>query len=269
MTTQELNDRLRESVALEDNKIVTIDRRSASMQSSPALAPMQELQMQIVRTGDLEKLKELRAIEKEWREDQAKQAFNAAFAAFKSEAVKLLRTKTVNDGPLKGKKHVELGEVVRVATPALSKHAMSISWKLTKDDKDWMEVTCTLRHKDGHSETVSMGAAPDAGPGRNAIQARGSAKTYLERYTATAILGLAPEEDDDGMGGPRQETSGMDPDEAQTWVDSLNNAPTIDGLKSTFGDCYKKAKDARDEGAKKRFTGIYEALKKEFAEGAR
>ena len=69
-----------------------------------------------LRTGDLEKLKELRAIEKEWREDQAKQAFNAAFAAFKSEAVKLLRIKTVNDGrPLKGKKHVELGEVVRRA----------------------------------------------------------------------------------------------------------------------------------------------------------
>ena len=44
-----------------------------------------------LRTGDLEKLKELRAIEKEWREDQAKQAFNAAFAAFKSEAVKLLK----------------------------------------------------------------------------------------------------------------------------------------------------------------------------------
>ncbi len=269
MTTQELNDRLRESVALEDNKIVTIDRRSASMQSSPALAPMQELQMQIVRTGDLEKLKELRAIEKEWREDQAKQAFNAAFAAFKSEAVKLLRTKTVNDGPLKGKKHVELGEVVRVATPALSKHAMSISWKLTKDDKDWMEVTCTLRHKDGHSETVSMGAAPDAGPGRNAIQARGSAKTYLERYTATAILGLAPEEDDDGMGGQRTENDGMDVGEAQSWADALNMAPNLDALKSVFGDCYNKAKTAKDEGAKKRFTSIYEALKKEFAEGAR
>ena len=242
MTTRELNDQLRESVALEDDKIVAIDRRSASLQPSPALAPMQELQMQIVRTGDLEKLKELRAIEKEWREDQAKQAFNAAFAAFKSEAVKLLRTKTVNDGPLKGKKHVELGEVVRVATPALSKHAMSISWKLTKDDKDWMEVTCTLRHKDGHSETVSMGAAPDAGPGRNAIQARGSAKTYLERYTATAILGLAPEEDDDGMGGQRTENERHGPRRSATWVDALNNAPTSMPLRASLATATKKPK---------------------------
>ncbi len=36
----------------------------------------------------------------------------------------------------------------------------------------------------------------DTGPGRNAIQARGSAKSYLERYTATAILGLAAQDAD-------------------------------------------------------------------------
>jgi len=46
-----------------------------------------------------------------------------------------------------------------------------------------------------------MGAAPDTGPGRNAIQSRASSKSYLERYTATAILGLAAKEaDDDGNG---------------------------------------------------------------------
>lgn len=34
------------------------------------------------------------------------------------------------------------------------------------------------------------------------MQARGSTKTYLERYTLTAILGLAAQDaDDDGKGG--------------------------------------------------------------------
>jgi hypothetical protein len=76
-----------------------------------------------------------------------------------------------------------------------------MSWNITKDEKDWIEVTCTLRHVGGHSESVAMGAGPDAGPGRNAIQARASAKSYLERYTATAILGLAAKDaDDDGAG---------------------------------------------------------------------
>ena len=254
MNTQELNERLEGSIAL-------IDRRSASVPTSPVLAPLQELQMQIVRTGDLDKLKELRAMEKEWREDQAKQAFNAAFAAFKSEAVKLIRTKSVTDGPLKGKKHVELGEVVRVATPALSKHAMSISWKLTKDEKDWMEVTCTLRHKDGHSETVSMGAAPDAGPGRNAIQARGSAKTYLERYTATAILGLAPEDDDDGMGGPRIESTKpedlMDESVRADYLASIEGSADPDELRKNYQAAIKAGE--RDPRA----LQVFDAKKRE------
>ena len=69
-----------------------------------------------------------------------------------------------------------------------------------------MEVTCTLHHIGGFTEAVPMGGAPDTGPGRNAIQARGSAKTYLERYTVLAILGLAAQDaDDDGAGGAQEQ----------------------------------------------------------------
>ena len=132
----------------------------------------------------------------------AAKAFNIAFAAFKAEAVVLIRNKLITDGPLKGKKHAELSDAVNAATPALSKHGLSAAWKLTQDTKDWMEVTCTVRHVGGHAESVAMGGAPDTGPGRNAMQARGSTKTYLERYTLTAILGLAAQDaDDDGAGG--------------------------------------------------------------------
>ncbi len=228
------------------------DRRSAAIEPASALSPMQELQMQIVRTGDLEKLKELRAIEKEWREDQARQAFNAAFASFKAEAIKLVRTKAITDGPLKGKKHVELGEIVRVATPALSKHGLSIAWRLSRDEKDWMEVTCTVRHVDGHSESVSMGGAPDIGPGRNAIQARGSAKTYLERYTATAILGLAPEEDDDGRGGMMRQpeiTSTLEEGCVADLLSAIEGAGDEDELKREYQRALKIADDARDTKA--------------------
>lgn len=234
-----------------------VDRRSAAIESAaltPHMTPMQELQMQIVRTGDLEKLRELRAIEKEWREDQAKQAFNKAFAGFKSEAVRLLRTKLITDGPLKGKKHVDLGEVLRVTTPALAKYGLSIAWDLTRDEKDWMEVKCILRHDDGHSESVSMGGAPDAGPARNAIQARMSAQTYLRRYTATAILGLAPEEDDDGRaaGAPIQQAPSHEPLESGVMADllsSIEGAGDLDELKTVYQRALKLADDAHDSAA--------------------
>lgn len=167
------------------------------------ITPMDLLQMAMNQGADLDRLERLMQMKQQYEADEARKAFNAAFAGFKGEAVRILRTKKISDGPLKGQKHAELGEIIQTVSPLLSAHGLSLSWRLTKDDKDWIEVTCVLKHAAGHSESVSMGGEPDKGPGRNAIQARGSAKTYLERYTATAILGLAASDaDDDGRGGP-------------------------------------------------------------------
>lgn len=164
--------------------------------------PMQMLQIAVQQNADIDKLTKLMDLQERYEASQARKAFNEAFAAFKSEAVTIIKSTEVKDGPLKGKKHANLFDVVVAVTPALSIHGLAMSWKLTKDEKDWLEITCTLRHVGGHMESVSMGSAPDTGPGRNAIQARASAKSYLERYTATAILGLAAKDaDDDGNGG--------------------------------------------------------------------
>ena len=181
------------------------DRRAMTvLANEPAtvavtISPMQMLAQAVQQGVPLETIRELRQIQKEWEADEARRKFNEAFAAFKAEAIVIVKGTTINDGPLKGKKHADLFDVVGAVTPKLSAHGLSIAWKLTKDEPVWMEVTCTLRHAAGHSESVSMGGGPDTGPGRNAIQARGSTKTYLERYTATAILGLAAQDtDDDG-----------------------------------------------------------------------
>lgn len=139
---------------------------------------------------------------------QAQKAFNEAFAAFKAEAVSIIKNKTVKDGPLKGKSYAELFAVVDAVTPLLSKHGLSTSWKRTKDEPGWIEVACTLKHIGGHAETVTMGGPPDTGGAKNAIQARQSTESYLQRYTLKAILGVAErDEDDDGNGrGPKEPT---------------------------------------------------------------
>jgi hypothetical protein len=130
------------------------------------------------------------------------QAFNEAFASFKAEAIRIIKNRQVTDGPLRGKSYAELFAVVDAVTPALSKFGLSTWWKRTKDEKDWIEVTCYLKHVSGHFESVSMGGPPDAGGAKNAMQARQSTESYLERYTLKSILGVAEGgEDDDGNGG--------------------------------------------------------------------
>lgn len=178
------------------------DRAMPALVEQGQATPMSMLAMAVKQGMSLETIKELRAIQVEYEADQARKAYNVAFASFKAEAVKIIKNKTVDAGPLSGKKYAELFAVVNALTPALSANGLSASWKLTKDDKDWIEVTCTLKHSLGHSDSVSMGGPPDAGGAKSPIQARASTVSYLERYTLKAICGVSEQGDDkDGGGG--------------------------------------------------------------------
>lgn len=168
------------------------------------------LQMAIQQGAGLEQLEKLLALQERWESNEARKAYEQAFAAFKSDAVKIIKGKAVTAGPLAGKKYAELYAVVNAVTPALSAHGLSSSWSITKDEKEWIEVTCTLKHVGGHSESVSMGGPPDLGGAKNPIQARASTVSYLQRYTLKAITGLS-EQDDDDDGGQGQDESGEHP----------------------------------------------------------
>ncbi len=180
------------------NAIVELDRPTRELATSTA-GPMSSALAFLQAGGNLEQLDHMMDLQDRWEAKEAQKAYNIAFAAFKAEAVRVLKNREVTDGPLRGKSYAELHAVVDAVTPALSSHGLSASWKLTKDDKDWIEVTCTLRHSSGHFEAVAMGGPPDAGGAKNAIQARASTVSYLERYTLKAVCGIAEGgEDKDG-----------------------------------------------------------------------
>ena len=177
---------------------------------APAVAasPMLALLSDAIQKGaSIEVLRELKGLAKEMADDEAAKAFSVAFAAFKSEVVTVIRGKEVTDGPLKGRKYAELHSFVDAATPALAKHGLSHSWSVTRDEKDWIEVTCTIEHALGGKKQVSQGGPPDNGGAKNPLQARISTVTYLERATLKAVCGLAEKgDDDDGAGGGAGET---------------------------------------------------------------
>ena len=204
--------------------------------SSPAAIMLQAL----AQGTSLEQVEKMMDLQIKWEEREAQKAFNVAFSAFKAESVQILKGRKVTDGPLKGRSYAELHDVVDAVTPALSKHGLGASWKVTKDEPQWIEVTCTIKHVGGHSESVSLGGPPDVGGAKNAIQARASTVTYLERYTLKAITGLA-ETDDDTDGN----TGGNDSNLAD-WLASISEAQTESELKKIRrdgNDAFTKRKD--------------------------
>ena len=204
------------------------------------VTPMSVLAMAVEKGTSLDQLQQLMDLQERWEANEARKAFNADFAAFKAESIQIIKNITVTDGPLKGKKYADLFSVVSSVTPHLSKHNLSASWKLTKDEKDWLEVTCFLRHALGHFECISMGGPPDTGGAKNAIQARASSVAYLERYTFLGATGLAStEEDKDGKNGE----FGMGEPAFQAHLKAIREAKTIEELQKVYTAAYTEAKN--------------------------
>lgn len=221
--------------------------RPLVVQQRAVATPAELLQIAVERGADLAYVQQLMDLQERHRANEALGAYNEAFASFKAEAIRIIKNRTVTDGPLKTKKYAELFAVVNAVTPALSRHGLSASWRITKDERDWIEVTCTLKHAAGHSESVTMGGPPDAGGAKNAIQARASSVSYLERYTLKAILGLAEQdEDDDGAGGGQR-----------AMVDELcaqaSAATTVAALEQVWSTGVSAIRAAKDMGAYERF----------------
>lgn len=235
------------------------DERDVPAVIGGAVTPMHMLHLAVQQGADIEKMKQLMELQERWEANEARKAFNESFSAFKAEAVQIIKNKGVDAGPLAGKKYAELFSVVNAVTPALSRNGLSASWKLTKDEREWIEVTCTLRHSLGHFDSVSMGGPPDAGGAKSAIQARASTITYLERYTLKAVCGVAEQGDDkDGGGGGK----GMEEAAIADHLAAIESAADEASLKTIFAKAYRAAQEAKDQTSERTFIKAKDARRK-------
>lgn len=210
---------------------------SAPAPTQPA-NPAVILQLAIQQGASIETIERMWNLQVAYETREAEKRYNDAFAAFKAHAIRVIKNREATVGQTGSRKYAELFTVVNAVTPALSEHGLSASWKLTKDEKDWIEVTCILKHSGGHSQSVSMGGPPDASGAKNAIQARASTVSYLERYTLKAILGISEQEDDDDGGKGDERRS--------EWIDKVNKALTPADLDRIVKQGVKVFNDAKD-----------------------
>lgn len=249
-------------VVLPEKHFSRVDERSMPTLQPANASPMAMLAVAVQNGMDPATIKELMDLQERWEKAEALKAFNVAFAEFKAEAVQVVKNRTVDAGPLKDKKYAELFSVVNAVTPPLSAHGLSTSWKITKDEKDWIEVTCYLKHSLGHSESVSMGGPPDAGGAKSAIQARASTVSYLERYTLKAICGVA-EQGDDKDGGATD--LGLAEKVRADHLSAIEEAATMEALEKAYLKAIGAAKDAKDKPAIRDFAAAKDKRKEALA----
>lgn len=177
-----------------------VQQTGALSANSPATMMMAMME----RGATLEQIEKMMDLQVRHERREAEKAYNEGLAAFKSKPIRIVKRKLVDFQTQKGRttyKHAELDDVVSAVGPELSAHGFSWSWDTTQQDRT-ITVKCTLRHRLGHSESVSLSAMPDESGGKNSIQAIISTTTYLQRHTLKQITGVAEAgDDDDGQGG--------------------------------------------------------------------
>jgi hypothetical protein len=150
-----------------------------------------------------DKLMALGQLRREVLQDQAREKYQEAFAAFQAELPEVERDGTielVKEGVSKGRLPFTTYEAMyRVLRPLLAKHGFSIQFT-SQDDKDLIRVTGTLAGH-GWEKSSSYAMPPDQGPGRNALQARGSTRQYCKRYITDDLCNIVRKgRDNDGRG---------------------------------------------------------------------
>jgi hypothetical protein len=200
------------------------NRQVALLPEPAELNPIQLLQMAVQKGVDTEQLKQLMELQREWKAEKARDAFHAAMNAFRSEAIQIVKTKSVTfgSGNATAYKHATLAGIVEASVPALSRHGLSHRWE-TKQEGNAITVACVVTHELGHSAQTSLTAPPDTSGSKNSIQAIGSTVSYLQRYTFMAITGLAAKDQDDD--GRRAEP--ITTDQATVITDKIKEAGAV------------------------------------------
>lgn len=232
----------------------------APQQGPAANSPMGMMLAAMQQGATLEQVEKMMDLQQRWEEREAEKAFNDALAAFKAEAVEVIKRREVDFSSQKGRthyKHAELSDVVEAVGPALSKHGFSWSWKTSQEGAS-IRVTCILKHRQGHSDSVSLEAGADQSGNKNSIQAIASTVTYLQRHTLKAITGVSEKgDDDDGRGLSESEISVVD-----DWVAAVESAGSLEELDTTWRDGLKEISKTDSLQAYSRMREAFQKAKK-------
>ena len=128
-------------------------------------------------------------------------------------------------------KYADLAEVLNTCRPVFSKHGLSLT-QSTEFNGALVSVVTLLAHKTGGYITATASCAP----AKTDAQGVGAATTYLRRYSAAAMAGIA-QEDDDGQSAKHE---GKPAPVDREWFDKIAAAATPDALESVRALMKKK-----------------------------
>jgi hypothetical protein len=157
-----------------------------------AVNPMTILDRLTAQNVDPEKLGRVIDLVRDWNRDQSIKAFNRSKNACDAEMPDVIEdAKNTQTGGT----YALLETVQRKSKPIYTKHGFSLSWSEGELVGDLRTVVMTVRHVDGHVDTVIGhypidGEGPKGGRTMNQLQGTVSAHTYAQRDMARLYFNI-------------------------------------------------------------------------------
>ncbi|PIZ25613.1 MAG: hypothetical protein COY47_04980 [Chloroflexi bacterium CG_4_10_14_0_8_um_filter_57_5] len=148
----------------------------------------------------VETMERLLAMRKEYKEEQAKEAYITAMSQFQAECPIIRKDKKVNnkDGTLRYI-YAPIDSILRQTKHLIQKYGFSYTIDTTVDEK-WVDAVCKITHILGHTETSNFKVPIDSQAFMNEAQKFASALTFAKRYAFCNAFGiLTGDEDDDSI----------------------------------------------------------------------
>lgn len=177
----------------------------------PRLMPAQSfgaLMADLIRDPNIpaDKLQILAQMRRENIEAESREAYQAAYVAFQREMPAVNRDGTVTltkDGrDLGSYPFATYEQMDKILRPRLSDQGLGLQFWSSAPEK-MTDVVLVHGELFGHGwqRASTYPVPPDTGPGRNALQARGSAQSYAKRYIADLLCNIVRKgKDDDARG---------------------------------------------------------------------
>ncbi len=171
--------------------------------ADPMLAMIQHV---VENGGDVEKLRELLTLKREFDADMARKAFHEAFAACQAEIPAVLKNKSNQQT---NSRYADLAAIEAVAAPIIARHGLAVRFFPVKSEvSEHYGVDCIVSHRQGHSEQYHADVPADGtglkgNANKTATHAFGSTMSYGRRYLLCMIFNIATTDDDDGNNASR------------------------------------------------------------------
>ena len=156
-------------------------------------------------------------------------------------------------------KYADLASVVEAIRVAFSANGLSYIQTVEPSEKDEVRVETTLLHASGEWISCGVLSLPVS---KVDAQGYGSALTYARRYSLSAAVGVAPEDDDGNAASAAKPKKTMD---CTAHLFALGAAPTLDDLQAVFKTAYKMAQAENDTMAMATITNAKNKRKTELA----